>query len=135
MLGVSTMKIYNFFLFLFVGINGDPFIGEWTSKVQENIRTDYVPVRMHCQKLSYTKGGIIIKYPQDYFSSTPYVYISVELNKLKYSQDLHFSPIIRFSTAKGVMIFIHTYATGYFSSSVIEANSDDVFVNVFSFGR
>lgn len=128
------VRMYGAGLFLCMSLYGAPFIGEWTSKVQENIRTDYIPVRMYCQRLSYIKGGVFIKYPENYFSSAPYVYVSVELNKLQYSADLSFNPIIRFTHTKGVMVLVNKYTAGYFSNAVAEAESDDVFIHVFSFG-
>ena len=129
------MKLKIFCLFLFVNIYSEQFGGEWVLKTQENIRVDYTPVRVDCQKLNYFKGGIVIKYPQNLFSSKPCIYVSIELNKLKYSSDLIFSPIIIAKNLDDITIFINKHSPGYIYNSMVEADDDDVIVNIFSFGK
>jgi len=97
-------------------------------------RPDYVPVRLFCDKVLYTKGGVFIQYPQGYFSSTPYVYISIELNSLEHCSDLSFTPIITSSGPTNATIFLNVHRLGYIFNSVVEADNDDVYLNIIAMG-
>lgn len=130
------MKIYRICFFLFASAYGDsPFAGEWVSKVQENMRADYVPVYAYCQKISYIKGGITVKYPVNHFSAAPFISVSVEMNKIKYSSGLSFNPIFTAADSKGFTLYINKHEVGYFSNAFVEADSDDVYVHIYCFGN
>ena len=129
------MKIFNLFLFLFtMSLQANPIVGEWTSKTQDNIRTDHFPVRVYVQKINYSKGGIIINYPDNYFFNDPFVYISIELNQSDYSSSVTFTPLITAKDENSVTIKVNKLAKGLLLSSVAEADDDEITVHVFSCG-
>lgn len=108
--------------------------GDWTSEKQNNIRTDYSKTHYYAEKCKYIKGGITINYPSKYFSSAPIVYLSITLNKLKYSSDLKISSFTTSSTAENVTIRVNKQTSGIFSTYVDEAADDDIFIEIFAIG-
>jgi hypothetical protein len=130
------MKIYNLFLFLFTisSIQANPIIGDWISNVQHNIRTDHIPLHYHAQKIKYTKGGITIEYPDNYFANDPLVYISVELNDSRCPLSTTFTALITAKDTKTITVKVNKHVMGLFWSSTQEAEDDEIYVHVFSFG-
>ncbi|MDR3551434.1 MAG: hypothetical protein P4L31_08565 [Candidatus Babeliales bacterium] len=134
---MNTIKKMSFLLFLTIITcicDAQQITGQLAHTVEDNNRIDHKTIPFYSDKHSYVKGGITFLYPDGYFTSEPHVYVTLELNGLRYSPDLQLSPIIVKSTLNTITIYVNKETDSLFSKTSSEAATDDVIVHVFIFG-
>lgn len=134
---MNTIKKMCLLLFLTIVTcmcDAEQVTGQLAHTIQENNRTDQKTCPFYSNQHNYVKGGITFLYPDGYFTAEPHVYVTLELNGLRYTPDLQLSPIIVKSTLNAVTIYVNKETSGIFTKTTTEAATDDVIVHVFIFG-
>lgn len=111
-----------------------PITGNWSHNVQKESRVDIHPVSFYAEKLPYSKGGMTVKFPENFFSSKPMVYVTVELSKSLYATQLPVFAVVEKCSNNAVTIRVNKEQEGIFFNSFAEAENGEFLINVFAFG-
>ncbi len=112
----------------------DAITGDLVANIQSGSKVDSTTIHFYTATLSYINGGLTFAFPENYFSSAPYVYVTTALNQYQYTSDLEVNPIIVANNEDGVTIRINRENTGLLINGIVEAASDDFFVSILAIG-
>ena len=121
-------------LLLALSLGAQTIVGNWQAYVQDGNRTDYKPIKFFSEKSSYVKGGVSFTYPEGYFSTNPYICVTVELKKLGNSSAIEISPLITKNTIESVSVVVNKTIVGLLKTTVNQAETDDVIVHILAYG-
>ena len=107
--------------------------GVVTNSIMRN--RDGSPSTFYVDTIAYNAGGVTFRYPEGMFQSTPFVYASVVLKNMPYSQDLKISPLILESKADYVTLRVNKQLSGFFTHSVSEVADQDILISIMAISQ
>lgn len=115
-------------------MNAQVYMGDWLHKFQQGNRIDYTPIHFYSEKKHYVQGGILFTFPLDYFTLSPHVYVSIELDNTDYAPDLEFNALITELSPLLVKVNVNKVNTGIIHNFSTEADTEDIIVHIFACG-
>jgi len=133
---MKPMKVYLYLLLISGEVRAnDIMLGNWLTPAYENGSIEFTKLNYYSEKLSYTKGGLEFNFPKQYFTKTPFIYVSIALNNLSYQSNLQYAPLIETISAQHVIVRITKQISGILTNSINETEDNEVFVYIFAFGH